>query len=1252
MKGKNQMKIRRLMTFFMAWFVMLNFCPQMTFADEIYDKCVIPIISDKSEKLTWDGLKKDGTFYVTLEDACILTGAEVVKQSNDNFVAERNTVKLFGDINDNEACLCVAELDALLFSWDGEALKYPQAGLTNRILYKQPFHLDMTCFEGKVWVDLFSYANCFGADINILTEDSESYKYLGEINLTEFDGCYTIETGTPFDEIYTEFMNHSELQFEWIDWGQEVGVFVAKGYNAVINEYKNVFNYAFEDYDSTKTYRDVLLNIIECRTGHFSDNSFIEDMEKYQEDSEKEMNAIFFTLDSILDDDNPFQKQIKKELGDAKSIVSGTKEFTDVIYQYSKLAYNINKMNEVEIMLLEKSILDDNARDEEAYNSKNAAANVDDFADIIKKVLPSVGESMESSAAKFQKIIEDYASLYDSAEKLNNEIQSYEKLTEDALTEIANNLWVMLCDYALGETMDNVAPKTKSILDVFDFAVGQMKSDTMASVSDSAQAHFIQKTVLKNVKLDKSDTSYYSLLMAMQSSYMANKNIMTIDANVSPEQATLAVSDDLKRENILFQLEDLITKAYTCNRNFYNSPETNRKNIPDYSISTELYKKEPAVPINWHLEPTIEADNIIVPDYDNELYEKYAIIEKDGKYGVISNKGKIEVDCKYMGYEICSIHNIFIMANPIKDNNISKADYYKFENNKLVKTMSGGHGLDRIYYVYDKSLKKSFSIGLGYMEEYIDEKAFPAQEVFKKNERGYYDEYGKWGIISGDSVIKNFEYDNGRYSDNLVALEKNELWGYFDQNGKELIPFIAKRSDYINHEQFISSTYNYDNMAFMDVDGILAVNTKDGGCFYDIKGNQLTNSKEFEEVRPMINGFAWVKKDGKWGVIKFDSFDSDENSEDSSIEYIEQTENLIKFTYKENSIESLSSDGTLVYTTSAKYPIFEGENVKILNDEIQKSIVLEGLYQEDCDELLEDWKELQFPLPTYDKYEFTVTYNHNGYISIIEYGANNEGYMSSIYYFYTSFIYDINAKKLVKYSDFFDMNEKELQQLVFSYSDLSSSQRKFYSVETATLTQNGMKFYLSDGPHAKRHEVTIPFSDSNFKIKLLEKTNNSTSENTSAKNNKGTVKIEDGYLNVRETPSTKGKIIGKLYNGDEINIEETSEDGKWLKISKGDIKGYVSSDYISKNGKKEKITMEDFIKGVNCFISINWNSNIDYKVSQNFSYEEKDYFYGEIRTENNNFPIVGWCEVNKNTGSGKISYLDGTESTFNINDYL
>ena len=284
----------------------------------------------------------------------------------------------------------------------------------------------------------------------------------------------------------------------------------------------------------------------------------------------------------------------------------------------------------------------------------------------------------------------------------------------------------------------------------------------------------------------------------------------------------------------------------------------------------------------WYLEPTIEADNIIVPDYDNELYEKYAIIEKDGKYGLISNKGKIEVECKYLGYSICSLENTYIMANKIDNNYISKSDDYKFENNKLVQSQHSSHDGDSIKYIYDKKENKAYIQDYGELREYTGNEVYPAQEGLSKNESGYYKYYdtlGKWGIISGNKVIKDFEYSNGRYTDNLIALEKNNIWGYFDSNGKEIIPFIAERSNYINCEKYISSTYTFDNMAFMDVDGVIAVNTKDGGCFYDINGDKLTGITEFEEVRPMINGFAWVKKDGKWGVIKYnrEEMKEDEN---------------------------------------------------------------------------------------------------------------------------------------------------------------------------------------------------------------------------------------------------------------------------------------------------------------------------------------------------------------------------------------
>lgn len=72
----------------------------------------------------------------------------------------------------------------------------------------------------------------------------------------------------------------------------------------------------------------------------------------------------------------------------------------------------------------------------------------------------------------------------------------------------------------------------------------------------------------------------------------------------------------------------------------------------------------------------------------------------------------------------------------------------------------------------------------------------------------------------------------------------------------------------------------------------------------------------------------------------------------------------------------------------------------------------------------------------------------------------------------------------------------------------------------------------------------------------------------------GEIIIEDGYLNVRDKPSTKGKVIGKLNNQDTVKI--ISEKDNWYEIEFDGKNGYVSSDYIklidnkSNNNSDEK----------------------------------------------------------------------------------
>lgn len=66
----------------------------------------------------------------------------------------------------------------------------------------------------------------------------------------------------------------------------------------------------------------------------------------------------------------------------------------------------------------------------------------------------------------------------------------------------------------------------------------------------------------------------------------------------------------------------------------------------------------------------------------------------------------------------------------------------------------------------------------------------------------------------------------------------------------------------------------------------------------------------------------------------------------------------------------------------------------------------------------------------------------------------------------------------------------------------------------------------------------------------------------------GTVHVDDS-LRVRSGPGTGYPQIGSLYNGDVVTILETSADGKWYKITKDNLTGYASAEYITINARYE-----------------------------------------------------------------------------------
>ena len=98
------------------------------------------------------------------------------------------------------------------------------------------------------------------------------------------------------------------------------------------------------------------------------------------------------------------------------------------------------------------------------------------------------------------------------------------------------------------------------------------------------------------------------------------------------------------------------------------------------------------------------------------------------------------------------------------------------------------------------------------------------------------DKYGLIDALNGNVVIP-FEYEHlDDFSEDLIAAEKNQKYGFINIKNETVIPFPGGN--------IFANTYGY-------------INTK----------GDIVIKAQFDDIEPFNNGFAAVKKDGKYGII-------------------------------------------------------------------------------------------------------------------------------------------------------------------------------------------------------------------------------------------------------------------------------------------------------------------------------------------------------------------------------------------------
>ncbi len=317
----------------------------------------------------------------------------------------------------------------------------------------------------------------------------------------------------------------------------------------------------------------------------------------------------------------------------------------------------------------------------------------------------------------------------------------------------------------------------------------------------------------------------------------------------------------------------------------------------DYFFTKTVTKTQPTVEnysikYNWLLKPKIYASNIISFDgsqldpslKQNKSYLKYSICFSDGKYGFIDYSGNKIVKPKYKHFYFCTCGEM-VLYNVSDD----EYEYCTIDSKGNVTDTITEHAINLPTYFWDENSKKTYVnySDSNFISEYTGNLPVLAlkTEVTSLGNGNYAasrQSNPKYGLVINNKIKIDFEYDDFYApsfkidKNSVFALKKDGKWGYFNGKGKEIISFKCKEILSSDCGEVIDHSAKIHPYLFSDK--YLPAVVDSGCCYFDSNGNCIVPTGEFEQARPVLNGRAWVKQNGYWGVVNIGKIVEEERS--------------------------------------------------------------------------------------------------------------------------------------------------------------------------------------------------------------------------------------------------------------------------------------------------------------------------------------------------------------------------------------
>lgn len=400
--------------------------------------------------------------------------------------------------------------------------------------------------------------------------------------------------------------------------------------------------------------------------------------------------------------------------------------------------------------------------------------------------------------------------------------------------------------------------------------------------------------IWKNPKKDYADIILDGNRYYTEANYGKAKEAYNEALELNPQGAEgyFGLADVYAALNDVDKAVDILTQGYeqTGNEQFMerineltgNIQESQSNEIPGDSGQSESnsdsgqqsVSDSSAVPANasnvivWAVDPLIEADTIMPVlgcSSEDDIYScNVSMIVQDGLAGLVDNNGQIVAQPQFTYILLCSGQLYAGMTDGTT--HLLNSDYTVNEES------AHNHSIVTYDYLWDDGKKAVYRIVHDSEGTRVEEEPFVLGQnimipVISGTSKDYSLENAVYGLAGSEGLCTDFIYENtGKVSrDGMIAVCRDGKWGFCNSSGDEIVPCEYDGTAYISADS--SDKVSYVNGAPYDYSEGFAALKKDGVWGFLDKSGNIAVPFVFEEARPVYGEKAWVKYQGKWGII-------------------------------------------------------------------------------------------------------------------------------------------------------------------------------------------------------------------------------------------------------------------------------------------------------------------------------------------------------------------------------------------------